>query len=43
MQNIQISISFHSTTNKRENLKHVQTDKKKLKTRERITDLWTLD
>lgn len=36
-QNIQISISFHSTTHNHENTKHMQTDK--LKT-VNITDFW---
>ncbi len=38
MQNIQISISFHSTTHNHENTKHMQTEK--LKTRVNITDFW---
>lgn len=38
MQNIQISISFHSTTHNHENTKHMQTGK--LKTLVNITDFW---
>lgn len=38
MQNIQISISFHSTTHNHENTKHMQTEK--LKTWVNITDFW---
>lgn len=38
MQNIQISISFHSTTHNHENTKHMQT--RKLKTLVNIIDSW---